>query len=222
MEGEAEEQIVEQSLQHCLMLEDQHLQAIRSGNFLWWLVVSPTKTDPRQAFRRLQKDYTGQPVRTGYQPVNLAQCLRSSASPVLDGRRFSNRRWGRRWRRWSGNRLVGGRFCLGLIQNTVHLRLELAIHGPRFPIEVLGLGVRPDGFLSEKSFPNFGGRFAVVQRPSRPLPEVSPVLPGKITQPHRAALAPPDAFRTLPYAGQEFLQGGGEHWPFYFRRTPRL
>ena len=52
-----EEQIVEQSLQHCLMLEDQHLQAIRSGNFLWWLVVSPTKTDPRQAFRRLQKDY---------------------------------------------------------------------------------------------------------------------------------------------------------------------
>ena len=165
---------------------------------------------------------TGQPVRTGYQPVNLAQCLRSSASSVLDGRRFSNRRWGRRWRRWSGNRLVGGRFCLGLIQNTVHLRLELAIHGPRFPIEVLGLGVRPDGFLSEKSFPNFGGRFAVVQRPSRPLPEVSPVLPGKITQPHRAALAPPDAFRTLPYAGQEFLQGGGEHWPFYFRRTPRL
>ena len=54
---QAEEQIVEQSLQHCLMLEDQHLQAIRSGNFLWWLVVSPTKTDPRQAFRRLQKDY---------------------------------------------------------------------------------------------------------------------------------------------------------------------
>ena len=54
---QAEEQIVEQSLQHCLMLEDQHLQAIRSRNFLWWLVVSPTKTDPRQAFRRLQKDY---------------------------------------------------------------------------------------------------------------------------------------------------------------------
>ena len=131
---------------------------------------------------------------------------------VLGSRRFSNRRWGRRWRRWSGNRLVGGRFCLDLIQHTVPLRLELAIHRPRFPIEVLGLGVRPDGFLSEKSFPNLEGRLAVVQRLSRPLPEVSPVLPGKITQPHRAALPPPNAFRTLPYAGEEFLQGGGEHW----------
>ena len=39
---------------------------------------------------------------------------------------------------------------------------------------------------------------AVVQRPSRRLPEVrSRVLPGKITQPHRAALAPPDALRPL-------------------------
>ena len=58
---QAEEPRVEQSLQHCLMLKDQHVQAVRSRNFLWclvWcLVVSRTKTDPRQAFRSLLKDY---------------------------------------------------------------------------------------------------------------------------------------------------------------------
>ena len=55
--NQAEEPRVEQSLQRCLMLEDQHLQAIRSRNFLWWLAVSRTKTDPRIAFRDLLKEY---------------------------------------------------------------------------------------------------------------------------------------------------------------------
>ena len=55
--NQAEEPRVEQSLQRCLMLEDQHLQAIRSRNFLWWLAVSRTKTDPRQAFKDILKEH---------------------------------------------------------------------------------------------------------------------------------------------------------------------
>ena len=55
--NQAEEPRVEQALQHCLKLEDQHLQAIRSSNFLWWLAVSRTKTDPRIAFKDILKEH---------------------------------------------------------------------------------------------------------------------------------------------------------------------
>ena len=54
---QAEAPWVEQSLQHCLMLKNQHLQAMRARNPLWWLTASRTKTDPRQAFRNILKDY---------------------------------------------------------------------------------------------------------------------------------------------------------------------
>ena len=54
---QAEEPRVEQSLQRCLMLEDRHKHEIRSGNALRRLTMSRTKTDPRQAFRSLLKDY---------------------------------------------------------------------------------------------------------------------------------------------------------------------
>ena len=55
--NQAEEPRVEQSLQRCLMLEDQHHHAVRSGNALWWLTMSPTKTDPRQAFKDILKEH---------------------------------------------------------------------------------------------------------------------------------------------------------------------
>lgn len=54
---QAEERLMEQSLQCCLMLKDKHRHAVRSGNPLWWSTVSPTKTDPRHAFRTILKDY---------------------------------------------------------------------------------------------------------------------------------------------------------------------
>ena len=55
---QAEERLVEQSLQSCLTLEDDHLRAIRSRNILWGLTVSRTKTDPRVAFEQLLKGST--------------------------------------------------------------------------------------------------------------------------------------------------------------------
>ena len=54
---QAEERLVEQSLQRCLMLKDRHRQAVRSGNVLWWVTVSSTKRDPRRAFWTILKDY---------------------------------------------------------------------------------------------------------------------------------------------------------------------
>ena len=57
---QAKEQMVEQSLQRCLKLKNEHLRAIRSRNWLWgllWeLTVSRTRTDPRRAFRDILKD----------------------------------------------------------------------------------------------------------------------------------------------------------------------
>ena len=57
---QAKEQMVEQSLQRCLKLRNEHLRAIRSRNWLWgllWeLTVSRTRTDPRRAFRDILKD----------------------------------------------------------------------------------------------------------------------------------------------------------------------
>ena len=55
---QAEDRLVRQWLQRCLMLEDQHLQELRSGNVLRRLAMSPTKTNPRQAFRDILKDYS--------------------------------------------------------------------------------------------------------------------------------------------------------------------
>ena len=54
---QAEGQLVEQSLQACITLKDEHIRAISSRNILWALTVSRTKTDPRQEFRDLLKDY---------------------------------------------------------------------------------------------------------------------------------------------------------------------
>ena len=51
------ERLVEQSLQHCLMLKDKHLRAARSGNPLWWLTMSETKINPKAAFRNLLADH---------------------------------------------------------------------------------------------------------------------------------------------------------------------
>ena len=53
----AGERLVEQSLRHCLRMEDEHLRAIRSRNLLWALTVSRTRTNPRKAFRDILKDY---------------------------------------------------------------------------------------------------------------------------------------------------------------------
>ena len=52
---EAEDRLVEESLNLCLMLREQHLHAVRSGNPLWRLTMSETKLDPRRAFRDLLK-----------------------------------------------------------------------------------------------------------------------------------------------------------------------
>ena len=54
---QAGERLVEQSLQSCLALEDKHRHAVRSGNPLWWLTASQTKTDPRWAFKGLLKGH---------------------------------------------------------------------------------------------------------------------------------------------------------------------
>ena len=54
---EVPEEMVEQSLQRCLMLEDEHRSAIRSRNMAWAFTVSRTQTDPRRMFRDLLKDY---------------------------------------------------------------------------------------------------------------------------------------------------------------------
>ena len=53
----AGERLVEQSLRHCLRMEDEHMRAIRSRNILWALTVSRTRTNPREAFRDILKDY---------------------------------------------------------------------------------------------------------------------------------------------------------------------
>ena len=52
----AEERLVQQSLQHCLMLKERHLHALRARNPLWWLAASRTKTDPSRAFRDILND----------------------------------------------------------------------------------------------------------------------------------------------------------------------
>ena len=43
-------------LDNCLALEDKHLPVVRSGNPLWLITASQTKTDPRWAFKDLLKD----------------------------------------------------------------------------------------------------------------------------------------------------------------------
>ena len=55
--NKAEEQLVEQSLVYCLRLENQHNEAVRSGNPLWWATMAATKTDPRRAFKDILDDY---------------------------------------------------------------------------------------------------------------------------------------------------------------------
>ena len=55
--NQADEQITENLLEVCQMLRGMHDRALRSGNRLWWVTVSPTKADPRQAFRDLLKDF---------------------------------------------------------------------------------------------------------------------------------------------------------------------
>ena len=55
--NKAEEQLVEQSLKACLMLQDQHLHEVRSGNPLWWATMTATKTDPRATFRAMLNDH---------------------------------------------------------------------------------------------------------------------------------------------------------------------
>ena len=52
----AEERLVEESLQRCLMLEDKHRHACRARDLIWSLTVSRTQTVPGQAFRDLLKD----------------------------------------------------------------------------------------------------------------------------------------------------------------------
>ena len=51
------EHVVEKMGQDCLKLKDQHHHAVRSGNPLWSLTMSPTKTDPRQAFKDILKEH---------------------------------------------------------------------------------------------------------------------------------------------------------------------
>ena len=51
------EHVVEKMGQDCLKLKDQHHHAVRSGNALWSLTMSPTKTDPRQAFKDILKEH---------------------------------------------------------------------------------------------------------------------------------------------------------------------
>ena len=51
------ERVVEKMGQDCLKLKDQHHHAVRSGNALWSLTMSPTKTDPRQAFKDILKEH---------------------------------------------------------------------------------------------------------------------------------------------------------------------
>ena len=53
------ERRVENIVHRCLMLEDQHLQEVRSGNVLWWLTVAQTQTDPGKAFANLLGDFPG-------------------------------------------------------------------------------------------------------------------------------------------------------------------
>ena len=48
---------LEKMAQHCLWLEDQYQNEVRPGNLLRWLTTSQTKTDPRQAFRDILKEY---------------------------------------------------------------------------------------------------------------------------------------------------------------------
>ena len=52
-----DEHVVEKMGQDCLKLKDQHHHAVRSGNALWSLTMSPTKTDPRQAFKDILKEH---------------------------------------------------------------------------------------------------------------------------------------------------------------------
>ena len=51
------EHVVEKMGQDCLKLKDQHHHAVRSRNALWSLTMSPTKTDPRQAFKDILKEH---------------------------------------------------------------------------------------------------------------------------------------------------------------------
>ena len=55
--NKAEEQLVEQSLKYCLMLENQHRQAVRSANALPGPNLPRTTTDPRQMFKDILRDY---------------------------------------------------------------------------------------------------------------------------------------------------------------------
>ena len=51
-----EGRMAEHLMQRCLKLRDEHNHAVRSGHFLLWL-TSPTKTDPRLAFKKILRQH---------------------------------------------------------------------------------------------------------------------------------------------------------------------
>ena len=55
--NQEEERDVERLLQRCIMLDEEHRLAVRSGHRLWWLTMSENQTNPRQMFRSLLKHY---------------------------------------------------------------------------------------------------------------------------------------------------------------------
>ena len=53
-----DERMVERMVQSCLKLEEHHKREVRSGNLLWWLTMSQTKTDPKHMVRDILKEYS--------------------------------------------------------------------------------------------------------------------------------------------------------------------